>query len=203
MTSHLRHARLAALLVVFAGPVAAQAGRSTPEVEPNDAAQTATLARLGDTISGTVNPFDIDYFAVQLAGGTPLVLIAAPVPFCRDFALLDPSGNRLAFGNCVEEIDTLQFTIPVTGRYLIRVTQFDDAPGEHPQRPYALHIGTNPVVIDVARVVDALLAGDPAALDPALRQRLDAYGNANGVLDVGDFRAYLRAEGLLRGGKWN
>ncbi|MGH7520418.1 MAG: hypothetical protein ACREMI_03975 [Gemmatimonadales bacterium] len=66
-----------------------------------------------------------------------------------------------------------------------------------------MHIGTNPVAIDVARIVNAVLAGDPASLDPAVVQRLDAHGNANGVLDVGDLRAYLRAEGVLRGGKWH
>lgn len=202
MTSHSCTVFAAALLLAVSAPAVAQ-GQATPEAEPNDAAETATLARLGDTISGTINPADVDYFAVELKAGEQLELIAARVPFCRDFSLLDPSGTRLAFGDCIEGIDTLRVTIPVAGRYLIRVTQFDDAPGEHPLRPYSLHIGTNPVAIDVARIVNAVLAGDPASLDPAVVQRLDAHGNANGVLDVGDLRAYLRAEGVLRGGKWH
>lgn len=193
---------IAAYLIALVGSAAAQQGRSTPEIEPNDAAQTATFVHLGDTISGTINPSDVDYFAVDLEAGAQLELIAARVPFCRDFALLDPSGNRLAFADCIDEIDTLRFAIPVTGRYLIRVTQFDDAPREHPLRPYSLHIGTNPAAIDVATVVSALLAGDPTAIDPVLVQRLDQQGNTNGVLDVGDLRAYLRAEGLLGVRRW-
>jgi len=203
MTSHGPIAFGTALLLALAAPAAAQEGHVTPEAEPNDAAETATLAHLGDTISGTINPADIDYFAVELKAGEQLELIAAQVPFCRDFALLDPAGTRLAFGDCIEGIDTLRVTIPVAGRYLIRVTQFDDAPGEHPLRPYSVRIGTNPTALDVARVVNAVLAGDPTTLDPALVQRLDAQGNANGVLDVGDLRAYLRTEGVLRGGRWN
>jgi M6 family metalloprotease-like protein len=36
------------------------------------------------------------------------------------------------------------------------------------------------------------LALGPAGLDPALRQALDGFGNANGRYDIGDLRAYLR-----------
>jgi hypothetical protein len=186
----------AALSIGLAAPTAAQQARSLPEVEPNNAAQTATLTRLGDTISGTINPADVDYFAVDLEAGTQLELIGAPVPFCRDFALLDPAGNRLAFGDCMEQVDTLRLTIPATGRYLIRVTEFDDAPGEKPLRPYSLHIGSSTAIIDVTSVVNALL-GDRAMLDSSTAQWLDQRGNGNGVLDVGDLRAYLRAAGVL------
>lgn len=77
---------IAAFLIALVGPAAAQQGRSTREVEPNDAALTATVAHLGDTISGTINPSDVDYFAVDLEAGAQLELIAAHVPFCRDFA---------------------------------------------------------------------------------------------------------------------
>jgi hypothetical protein len=65
----------------------------------------------------------------------------------------------------MERVDTLRLTIPVTGRYLIRV-------------------------------VNALL-GDRAMLDSSTAQWLDQRGNGNGVLDVGDLRAYLRAAGVL------
>ncbi|MGH7520419.1 MAG: hypothetical protein ACREMI_03980 [Gemmatimonadales bacterium] len=118
MTSHSCTVFAAALLLAVSAPAVAQ-GQATPEAEPNDAAETATLARLGDTISGTINPADVDYFAVELKAGEQLELIAARVPFCRDFSLLDPSGTRLAFGDCIEGIDTLRVTIPVAGRYLI------------------------------------------------------------------------------------
>ena len=199
MASH-RAARIAALLTVLNFPLAAQ---RTTESEPNDAAGMATLARLGDTISGLINPDDVDYFAVDLEPGTQLELVAAYVPFCRDFSLLDPSGNRLAFGDCMEGIDTLRFVVPLGGRYLIRVTQFDDAPGERPTRPYSLHIGTTNAALGIEQVVGALLSAAPETLDPAFVQRLDQQGNGNGILDVGDVRAYLRAAGFLRGEKWN
>ena len=191
---------LLAFCIMTAGRLAAQ---TTREREPNDGAQTATIAHMGDTISGSINPDDVDYFAVDLAAGAALELIAADVPFCRDFALVDPSGNRLAFGDCMDNIDTLRFRIPATGRYLIRVTQFDDAPGERPSRPYSMHIGTNSAALDLEKVVRALLAGDAAGLDASFTQQLDQQGNGNGLLDVGDLRAYLRAQGFLGVGKWN
>lgn len=171
-------------------------GRSILEVEPNDAAPSATIARLGDTISGTVNPDDVDYFAVTLEAGTQLELVAARVPFCRDFALLDPDGNRIAFGDCMDSIDTLRVTIPTAGRYLIRVTEFDDAPTVQPMRPYSLLISTQSDV-GVSRVINALLAADSRTLDPVFARLLDQQGNGNGVLDVGDVRAYLRTQGRL------
>ena len=197
-----RGAAFSILLILGAARVSAQ---TTLEHEPNDDAAMATVARMGDTIAGTVNPSDIDYYAVDLAAGTQLELVAAPVPFCRDFALLDPSGNRLAFGDCMDNIDTLRLTIPAAGRYLIRVTQFDDAPGDFPLRPYSLHIGTNSAALDVDKVVKVLLGGDVAGLDAAFVRQLDGLGNGNGVLDVGDLRAYMRMQGLLvvgRGDTW-
>jgi len=198
-----RSAAFSVLLILCAARVSAQ---TTREHEPNDDAATATVARMGDTIAGTVNPSDVDYYAVDLTAGTQLELIAAPVQFCRDFSFLDPSGNRLAFGDCMDRVDTLRVTIPATGRYLIRVTQFDDAPGDFPLRPYSLHVGTNPAASNLDKVVKALLGRDVAGLDPAFVQQLDGFGNGNGVLDVGDLRAYMRAQGLLvagRGVAWN
>lgn len=198
-----RSAAFSFLLILCAARASAQ---TTREHEPNDDAASATVARMGDTIAGTVNPSDVDYYAVELAAGTQLELIAAPVQFCRDFSFLDPSGNRLAFGNCMDNVDTLRITIPVAGRYLIRVTQFDDAPRDFPLRPYSLHVGTNPAASALDNVVKALLGADVGGLDPAFVQQLDGLGNGNGVLDVGDLRAYMRAQGLLvlgRGVTWN
>jgi hypothetical protein len=191
-------AAVSIFLILSAARVSAQ---TTREHEPNDDAATATVARMGDTIAGTVNPSDVDYYAIELAAGTQLELIAAPVPFCRDFSFLDPSGNRLAFGNCMDNIDTLRITISASGRYLIRVTQFDDAPRDFPLRPYSLHVGTNPAASALDNVVKALLGGDVAGLDPGFVQQLDEFGNGNGVLDVGDLRAYMRTQGLLVAGR--
>jgi hypothetical protein len=46
-------------------------------------------------------------------------------------------------------------------------------------------------LIDVQRVVSAAL-GVPGSLSPEQEQLLDAHGNHNGALDIGDLRAYLR-----------
>jgi hypothetical protein len=183
--------------MALATPVTALRAQSILEVEPNDDAQSATSAHLGDTVSGTINPDDVDYFAVALDAGAELEVIAAQVPFCRDFSILDPSGNRLAFADCIEGIDTLRVTVPTAGRYLIRVTQFDDAPGVRPSHAYSLYIGAGSAPSEISSVVNALLTGDLTTLDASLVQTLDQQGNANGVLDVGDLRAYLRAHGQL------
>ena len=44
-------------------------------------------------------------------------------------------------------------------------------------------------------VIDALLGG--SALSAAQVEYLDQLGNNNGILDVGDLRAYLRSRGQL------
>ncbi len=50
-------------------------------------------------------------------------------------------------------------------------------------------------IVTVAAASDHLLGGVP--LDAARQRYLDAHGNNNGRLDVGDFRSYLRANGQL------
>jgi hypothetical protein len=47
-------------------------------------------------------------------------------------------------------------------------------------------------LIDLQRVVSAAL-GVPGSLSPEQEQLLDAQGNHNGALDIGDLRAYLRS----------
>jgi hypothetical protein len=52
-----------------------------------------------------------------------------------------------------------------------------------------------PVTVSSADVSDALMG--VTTLTPAVVQYLDRHGNNNGILDVGDLRAYLRALGQL------
>jgi hypothetical protein len=52
-----------------------------------------------------------------------------------------------------------------------------------------------PVAVSVTDVANALMG--LATLTPAVVQYLDQHGNNNGVLDVGDLRAFLRAQGQL------
>jgi len=53
------------------------------------------------------------------------------------------------------------------------------------------------VVVSLPDVVAALLGGP--AVSNAVAEYLDQQGNKNGKLDVGDLRAYLRAQGKLGG----
>lgn len=53
-----------------------------------------------------------------------------------------------------------------------------------------------PLTFSVEDAINAVLGGP--ALSPANAQFLDEQGNKNGVFDVGDVRALLRARGLLR-----
>jgi hypothetical protein len=52
------------------------------------------------------------------------------------------------------------------------------------------------LILSERQITDALLGGPP--LSPQLADYLDRNGNANGQLDVGDLRAWLRAQGKLR-----
>jgi streptogramin lyase len=51
------------------------------------------------------------------------------------------------------------------------------------------------VPLSVAQIAAALIGGPP--LSPALVEFLDAHGNKNGRLDVGDLRSYARSQGML------
>ena len=59
--------------------------------------------------------------------------------------------------------------------------------------------GTSTVAIAVDDVANALMGG--ASLTAEQVQYLDSHGNHNGILDVGDLRAYLRAQGRLSGAR--
>jgi sugar lactone lactonase YvrE len=63
---------------------------------------------------------------------------------------------------------------------------------------FTVSVGTSAgVSVSVADIANALMGGGP--LSAADIQYLDSHGNNNGMLDVGDLRAYLRAQGQLGG----
>lgn len=68
-----------------------------------------------------------------------------------------------------------------------------DAAAQSGYKAFAVTIATPTVSADAAS--QHLLGG--AQLDPALQRFLDLQGNNNGRFDVGDFRAFLRANGQL------
>ncbi len=68
-----------------------------------------------------------------------------------------------------------------------------DAGGRQGFQGFTLTI--NQPQVSITNAADHLLAGDQ--LDLTVQRFLDFQGNHNGRYDVGDFRAYLRAQGLL------
>lgn len=68
-----------------------------------------------------------------------------------------------------------------------------DAAAQFGYKSFAITIASPFVSVDAAS--QHLLGG--AQLDPALQRFLDLQGNNNGRFDVGDFRAFLRANGQL------
>jgi streptogramin lyase len=68
-----------------------------------------------------------------------------------------------------------------------------DAGGQSGYKAFAVTITVPSVSVDAAS--QHLLGG--AQLDPALQRYLDLQGNKDGRFDVGDFRAFLRANGQL------
>ena len=59
--------------------------------------------------------------------------------------------------------------------------------------------GTSTIAIAVEDIANVLMGG--ANLTAEQVQYLDSHGNHNGILDVGDLRAYLRAQGRLSGAR--
>ena len=65
---------------------------------------------------------------------------------------------------------------------------------------FTLHVTREQLMqIEIDAIATALLGGPALTTDQV--QYLDQHGNNNGILDVGDLRAYLRARGVLVGGQ--
>lgn len=62
---------------------------------------------------------------------------------------------------------------------------------------FTITVAPQAVTVTAAEIAAALVGGP--ALTADMVQALDAAGNGNGILDVGDLRAFLRAQGQLRG----
>ena len=65
---------------------------------------------------------------------------------------------------------------------------------------FTIKISTEQVMqIDIDKIAAALLGSTALSADQSVY--LDQHGNHNGLLDVGDLRAYLRARGALTAGR--
>jgi hypothetical protein len=136
-------AAIATILTVVPTRVFAQ---QVAETEPNNSRAAASLAHLGDTVSGTMPYLDVDYFAIDLAAGTKLVVTLLNHQFCPEFNLWDSNGKPLDYRSCMSDThphDTIYIAIPTTGRYYISIDHLDETPGDadHPPGTYQLTTG--------------------------------------------------------------
>jgi hypothetical protein len=60
---------------------------------------------------------------------------------------------------------------------------------------FTIVVAPHRVAVSIVEIAAALMGGP--ALSPDILQYLDSHGNRNGVLDVADLRAYLRAQGNI------
>jgi len=88
-------AAIATILTVVPTRVFAQ---QVAETEPNNSRAAASLAHLGDTVSGTMPYLDVDYFAIDLSAGTKLVVTLLNHQFCPEFNLWDSNGKPSIIG---------------------------------------------------------------------------------------------------------
>jgi hypothetical protein len=190
-----------AALCTFAAPLAGQVGRSVRPTEPNNTAATATPATLGDTLLGSIDPRrDLDWFVLDLpAGSTLFIDRGGSQPFI-EVSLWNPDASDALLWMYEYGPPVAEYRITTAGRYYILISRWDHDDSDPrdwptPEWTYAVRVADTPI-ISVEQVTRALL--DPAnALSSEAASYLDLHGNHNGILDVGDLRAYLRAQGRL------
>jgi hypothetical protein len=120
------------------------------EAEPNNDAKTAQKVELNTTVAGTIEPADVDRFAVQLKKGQRL---SAEVEAIRlgveltDTALeiYGPGGTRLALVDdtpLFRQDPFASIVAPADGTYTVLVRETNFGGGDNNR--YLLHVGTFP-----------------------------------------------------------
>ena len=106
------------------------------EVEPNDSSLIATHAVLGDTASGVIDPIgDADYFAIDLAAGTDLLLDVDANQYGSSLdpilVLIDRDGRTvLAYNDDADGLDSrLRYLVSATGRYYAAIVDYSGGGG--------------------------------------------------------------------------
>ena len=154
-------------------------------VEMNPAGMRAAGFRIGVDLLHVANATLRD----GVAGGDyadTLRLVSSPGPVTWTlYSGTLPSGLTLAADGRLTGIPSL----PAAFTFAVRA----DAAGQFGVRSYTVTITAPTVSIDAAS--QHLLGGQQ--LDLTSQRYLDLQGNKNGRFDVGDFRAYLRANGQL------
>jgi immune inhibitor A len=141
----------------------------------------AVVARASNALQATVTHTT----TLRTAGGTPPLTVTG-----RDGAPL-PTGLSASTSG-----DTIRVTgTPLRAGLQLAGLDVRDAAGR------ALVEWLSLLVLDVsyqsAALLEALLQPNGTAIPPVGRTYLDASGNANGTLDLGDVRAYLKRTGRI------
>ena len=130
--------------------------------------------------NAAVNIAYADTLSVEEAGSSSWALLSGQLP-----AGLSLSSSGVLSGTPTAK-GTFDFAVRGANGPRAAIGRFSITVGDAP-----------PVQVSETDIANALLGG--AALPAATVEYLDNLGNKNGRLDVGDFRAYLRAQGQLSG----
>lgn len=154
-------------------------------VEMNPAGMRAAGFRVGIDLLRIVNATLRDGVAGGDYADTLRLLSAPGAATWSLYSGVLPPGLALAADGRLTGIPSQAGAFP----FAVRV----DAAGQLGVRSYTVSITAPTVSVDAAS--QHLLGGTP--LDLTTQRYLDLQGNKNGRFDVGDFRAYLRANGQL------
>lgn len=111
------------------------AGGTTGEAEPDDNSAAATSFAVGATLSGSLaSTTDQDWWSFSGAAGQTFVAYLVPNGsacngFLRLFAGGGATANRAAYSHFGGGVGIVQFTLPSTGTYWLRVLNWDGVAG--------------------------------------------------------------------------
>ena len=123
-------------------------------------------------------------------------IVSDPFANVPSAATVQPSGALLFGRNADGTMAARLFTLEASS--ITKFVELNATGVRAPGMPLGKQ-GTSTVAIAVDDVANALMGG--ASLTAEQVQYLDSHGNHNGILDVGDLRAYLRAQGRLSGAR--
>ena len=163
-----------------------------PTPDPNEWFDDFVFDRDGNAYLALVSPYDGGYHETLVQYSPQFHAIESPFAQVGDH-FSSAYFSDLAFARDADGRMTNRLVI---GRMVMTTTQPSHYAGEIVAlNPQAIRAPGWPIggpVIPIADVVRAAL-GEHGALSAEQRDFLDAQGNHNGVLDIGDVRAYLRS----------
>lgn len=121
-----------------------------PEKEPNDAPESAQIAKAETVITGTIKPLDLDHFKITGKAGAILNIDMEArrlaVPITSLITIYAPDGQELAQGREVQGADgdcRMTFLFPKDGDYILQVRDNIYAGGDAAY--YRLRLTNNPI----------------------------------------------------------